>query len=73
MSCLMYAWVNRYVYLVRSFCADIMTPGGVLLRICPSAPELVPVFAIVTRGASVPYRDVIDTRVAHVPVIVLFV
>ena len=58
---------------MRSFCADVITPCGVLLRICPSATNLVPVFAIVTRGASVPYQDVIATRVAHVPVVVLFV
>ena len=49
-----------------------MNPCGVLLRIFSSATDLVPVFAIVTRGASVPYQDVIATRVAHVPVVVLF-
>ena len=50
-----------------------MPPGGVLIRICPSATDLVPVFSIVTRGISVPYWDVIATRVAHVPVVLLFV
>ena len=53
--------------------ANVMPPCGVLLRIFPSATNLVPVFAIVTRGASVPDRDVIPTLVAHVPVVVLFV
>ena len=57
---------------MRSFCADVIPPDGVLLCICPSAPDLVPVLATFTRGASVPYRDVIATQVAHVPVIVLF-
>ena len=58
---------------MRSFCADVIPLCGVLLRIFPSATDLVPVFAVVTRGTSVPYRDFIATLVAHVPVVVLFV
>ena len=58
---------------MRFFCADVMPPCGVLLRIRSSATDLVPVFVIVTRGAGVPDRDVIPTRVAHVSVVVLLV
>ena len=50
-----------------------MTPCDVLLRIRPSATDLMPWFEIVTRGAGVPYRDVVPTREAHVPVVVLLI
>ena len=58
---------------MRSFCADVIPPCGVLLRIRLSATNLMPVFSIVTRGAGVPYRDVVPTREAHVPVVVLLI
>ena len=53
--------------------SDVISYGGVLFCIGPSAPCLMSWFAIVTGGTGVPARDVISTRKTHVPIVVFFV